>query len=97
MTVIELVLCEYLRRDLHVLLLAARVGEPKVDELDLLVLDHLQNIGGSNHVFLLLRSVRCEGNCSGKAGFRSRTTKSRNYAIKSNPWDTRLQGVEAAL
>ena len=55
MAAVELVLRELLRRDLNVLFLAARVGEAKVDELDVLVLDHFQYVGGCDgHAFLLL-------------------------------------------
>src|SRR5438309_10730309 len=53
MAAVELVLRELLRRDLHVLFLAARVGESKVDELDLLVLQHLEYVGGCSHAGLL--------------------------------------------
>ncbi len=54
MAVVELVLRELLRRDLNVLFLAARVSKAKVDELDLLVLERLQYIGGCSHAILLL-------------------------------------------
>ena len=43
---LELVLVEVLHRHGDVLLLAARVGEAEVDELDLLVLDELQYVIG---------------------------------------------------
>jgi enhancing lycopene biosynthesis protein 2 len=58
----ELVGTERLARNRNVLLLAARIGESKVDELDLLVLERLENIGGcSSHAFLLLvRGNECE-------------------------------------
>jgi hypothetical protein len=39
---------------LDVLLLAARVSEAKVDELDFFVFERLQYIGGCSHAFLLL-------------------------------------------
>src|SRR5215470_10880481 len=68
MSVIELVLGKDLRRHLHVLLLAARVGEPKVDKLDLLVLDHLENIGGCSHAILLSRGGR-SGEIEAGSGF----------------------------
>ena len=45
-----------------VLLLAAGIGEAKVDELDLLVLDHLEHVGGGRHRNLLSEAkegVRC--------------------------------------
>ena len=57
MAIFELILRELLRRDLDMLFLAARIGEAKVDELDLLVLDHFQYIGGCSHAFLLLRQL----------------------------------------
>ena len=55
MPVVEFVLGEHLRWYLDVLFLAARVGEPQVDKLDLLVFDGLQYIGrcSSSHAFLL--------------------------------------------
>jgi hypothetical protein len=43
---LELVLGKVLDRDRDVLLLAASVGEPQVDELHLLVLDELQYVIG---------------------------------------------------
>jgi hypothetical protein len=51
---VELVLGELLRGHGDVLLLAAGVGEAEVDELDLLVLDHLEHVGGCCHAGLLL-------------------------------------------
>ena len=42
---LELVVVERLGRHRDVLLLAAGVGEAEVDELDLLVLDHLEHVG----------------------------------------------------
>jgi hypothetical protein len=54
-TLLELLLVEVPDRDADVLLLAARVGEPQIDELHLLVLDELQYvIGGHRHVRSLL-------------------------------------------
>src|SRR5260221_2552683 len=41
---LEFVLVEVLHRNRHVLLLAARIGEAKVDELDLLVFNELQDV-----------------------------------------------------
>ena len=49
---LELVVVELLRRHRDVLLLAAGVGEAEVDELDLLVLDHFQYVGGSGHALV---------------------------------------------
>ena len=37
------------RRDGHVLFLTLGVGEPEIDELDLLLLEQLQNVGSSGH------------------------------------------------
>jgi hypothetical protein len=54
MPAVELVLRELLRRDLNMLFLAARVGEAKINELDVLVLDRFQYVGGCSHASLLL-------------------------------------------
>src|SRR3954466_4295148 len=43
---LELLLVEVLYRHRHVLLLAAGIGKPEVDELDLLFLDELQDVIG---------------------------------------------------
>lgn len=48
MAAFELVFVERRQRNRDVLLLAARVGEAKVDELDVLVFDELHDVG---HVF----------------------------------------------
>ncbi len=50
---VELVHRELLGRHRNVLLLAAGVREPKVDELDLLFLEHLEDVGGGGHGVLL--------------------------------------------
>ena len=46
---LELVGVERLDGHGDVLLLAARVGEAEVDELDFLVLDHFQHVGCGGH------------------------------------------------
>src|SRR5204863_4723983 len=61
MSIVELILREHLRRHLDVLLLAACVGEPEVDELDLLVLEHLQYIGRGSHAFVSCGTSQCIG------------------------------------
>ena len=55
---LELVVVELLGRHGDVLLLAARVGEAEVDELDLLVLDHFQHVGCGGHA--VVSWGRCE-------------------------------------
>ena len=78
---LELVHRELLGRHRNVLLLAAGVREAKVDELDLLFLEHLEDVGGGRHGILLWkrerkRLMRCEKwpECS-----------SQNYAIRKRP------------
>ena len=59
---LELVDAEVLRRHRDVLLLAARVGETEIDELDVLLLEHLEDVGaGRGHgVSLSWLVVHCE-------------------------------------
>jgi len=61
MAVVEFVLGEYLRRHLDVLFLTARIREAQVDELDFLILNCLEHIGGCSHAFLLSRPKLYEG------------------------------------
>jgi hypothetical protein len=54
MPALELVIRELLARHGDVLLLAAGIGEAKVDELDVLLLEHLEDVGGAGHAISLL-------------------------------------------
>ena len=74
---LELVRRELLGRHGDVLLLAAGIGEAEVDELDLLVLDHLEDVGGGCHASLLVGTARHGLRCIAK---RAREM-SENYAI----------------
>jgi hypothetical protein len=56
---VELVGAKRLGGNGHVLLLAARVGKTEIDELDFLVFDHFQHVGGRGHAGLL--GNVCEG------------------------------------
>jgi hypothetical protein len=53
---LELVGAEMLDRHPDVLLLAARVGEAEIDELDFPVLDQLENVLRGHHTLLVSRS-----------------------------------------
>jgi hypothetical protein len=75
------------------LLLAARVGEAKINELDVLVLDHFQYIGGCSHGFSLEWAKRLNP-LRGSGVFRS-ASKSRNYAISGRHWHRVEQGLAA--
>jgi hypothetical protein len=72
------------------LLLAARVGKAKINELDVLVLDHFQYVGGCSHGFSLEWAKRL--NLLRRSGVYRSASKSRNYAISSGPWHRAEQG-----
>jgi hypothetical protein len=73
------------------LLLAARVGEAKINELDVLVLDHFQYIGGCSHGFSLEWAKRL--NLLRRSGVFRSASKSRNYAISGRHWHRVEQGL----
>ena len=60
---LELVHHELLGRHGDVLFLAAGIGEAKVDELDVLVLEHLEDVGGAGHAGLLVGGRRSTMHC----------------------------------
>jgi rhodanese-related sulfurtransferase len=72
------------------LLLAARVGEAKINELDVLVLDHFQYVGGCSHGFSLGWGEAVE--LLRRSGVFRSASKSRNYAISGRPWHRVEQG-----
>jgi hypothetical protein len=77
MTGLELVHREHFGRHRDVLFLAAGIGKAKVDELDLLLFEHLQHVGWGSHCDLLVEAGKSEGMC----GEEKRWCSSQNYAI----------------
>jgi hypothetical protein len=60
----ELVIGELLAGHRNVLFLAAGIGEAEVDELDVLLLEHLEDVGGAGHAGLLGDGRRSTMHCN---------------------------------
>ena len=67
---LELVGAKRLDGHRDVLLLAASIGKPEVDELDLFLLDQLQHVGGRGHAGSpgIKTGLNAQTHCVAKAG-----------------------------